>query len=362
MSTETDNLETKAERHRARVDSALDELRDRLSIGQFVDEAWAQLREGDGADALKNIGRQARDNPLALGLIGAGLVWLLAGDGVRAEGRDIKRRFEAWSDDRLDDPAPGEFRPPYERYRSALPQSDDFITGLRPRGKTASVSDQTDEPAVIDKARAHASSFADKASDATSRAGDTLSDAADRISDAADSVASTARQVGQSVADTAAASVEGARHYGAEASEAARQAYDEAGRYGRYVRRDLYGRGQRLRRSILDMFYEEPLIVGGVALAVGTAIGVSLPPTRQEDEFLGPARDDLRDAAYAYGEDIAERAGHVAEKAYEAASDEAENKGLVPESTGETLAGKASDVIDKAVDEAKTEAKKQGLT
>jgi len=363
MSTETDNLENKAEHHRARVDSTLDELRDRLSVGQLVDEAWSQLREGAGGDALKNIGRQARDNPLALGLIGAGLVWLLAGEGIRAEGREVKRRFDEWSDDPLDDQAHGDFRPPSERYRSAPPGSGDYVSGLRPRGKFAPGNDDSaDGPGVVDKAKERASSLADRASDATSQAGDAISDAAGRISGAADSVAGTARQVGRSASDTAAASVEGVRHYGAEASEAARQAYDEAGRYGRYVRRDLYGRGQRLRRSFLDTLYEEPLIVGGVALAVGTAIGVSLPSTRHEDELLGPARDDLRDAAYAYGEDVAERAGHVAEKAYEAASDEADDKGLMPESSGETLAEKASDVVDKAVDEAKTEAKKQGLT
>jgi len=73
MSMETENLAHEAERHRARVDSTLDELRDRLSVGQIVDEVWDQLRRGQGGDMVKNIGRQARDNPLALGLIGAGV-------------------------------------------------------------------------------------------------------------------------------------------------------------------------------------------------------------------------------------------------------------------------------------------------
>jgi hypothetical protein len=54
MSMETESLEHKAEHHRARVDSTLDELRDRLSVGQIVDEVWAQLKHGQGGDAVRS--------------------------------------------------------------------------------------------------------------------------------------------------------------------------------------------------------------------------------------------------------------------------------------------------------------------
>jgi hypothetical protein len=346
---ETESLEHKAERHRARVDSTLDELRDRLSVGQIIDEVWGQLRHGQGGDAVKNIGRKARDNPLALGLIGAGVAWLLAGEGVRAEGRDLRRRYEAWSaEPDLEDRFTGSpSRPSYQR-TGAPPRADDYVAGLGPRNTIARAGSD-DDPGLFDKAK----SLADSASDATERATDT-------IADAAESVANAARGVGQSASDTAASLGEGARYYGDEASDATRFAADEAGRYGRYIRRDLYVRGQRLRRSFLETLYEEPLIVGGVALAVGAAIGVSLPSTRREDEILGPVRDDLRDTAHAYGEDVAERVGHVAEKAYEAASEEADKTGLKSES-GETLAEKAGDVVGAAADKAKAEAKKEGL-
>jgi len=351
MSMETENLEHKAERHRARVDSTLDELRDRLSVGQIIDEVWGQLRHGQSGDMVKNIGRQARDNPLALGLIGAGVAWLLAGEGVRAEGRDLRRRYNAWSaeSDREDRFSGNPSRPSYQRY-GAPPSADDYVTGLGPRNAIASAGSD-DDPGLFDKAK----SLADGASDAAERATDT-------IVDAAESVANAARRAGQSASDTAASFGESARYYGNEAFDSAQFAADEAGRYGRYIRRDLYARGQRLRRSFLDTLYEEPLIVGGVALAVGAAIGVSLPSTRREDELLGPARDDLRDTAYAYGEDVAERVGHVAEKAYEAVSDEAEKAGIMPKGEhGETLADKAGDVVSAATDEAKAEAKKEGL-
>lgn len=339
MSVETENLEHKAEGHRARVDSSLDELRGRLSIGQIVDEVWGQLRHSQGGDVVKNVGRQVRDNPLALGLIGAGVAWLLSGEGVRAEGRDLKRRFEDWSD--ADD---GGGRG-HQGYRSARPESGDHVAGLRPRGTTATSNNNTSEPSLTDKAKSGASTLTASASDAAGRAGDA-------VSGAAESAADRARRAGESVSDAAASAGESARYYAT-----------EVGHYGRHGGRNLYARGQSLRRSFLDTLYEEPMIIGGVALAIGAAIGASLPSTRREDELLGPVRDDVRNAAYAYGEDVAERAGHVAEKAYEAASEEADRKGLKPQddASGETLAEKAGDVVKTAADEAKTEAKKEGL-
>ena len=74
MSSDTDRLEREAETHRSNLDSTFDAIRDRLSVGQIVDEFSGYLKEGQGADTVKNLGRQVRDNPLALGLVGAGRI------------------------------------------------------------------------------------------------------------------------------------------------------------------------------------------------------------------------------------------------------------------------------------------------
>jgi hypothetical protein len=348
MSIETESLEHKVEHHRARVDSTLGELRDRLSVGQIVDEVWARFKRGQGGDAVKNIGRQVRDNPLALGLIGAGVAWLLAGEGVRAEGRYAKGRYEARTDDTVDDDLSGGARRQLSpHFRSAMPRSGDYVTGLRPRGRMAERHVDTDGLGLAEKTTSAVSRLAEDTSDAAGRVGEAIADTAEGVAD-------KATRVARSISDVAAAAGEEVRYHGAEAFDAARHAADEAGRHSSEIGRELYARGRRLRRSFLDTLHEEPLIIGGLALAVGAAIGVSLPSTRREDEVLGPVRDDLRDAAYAYGEDIAERAGHVAEKAYEAASEEAEKKDLMPESgSGEETA---------AAGNTESEAKKEGLT
>lgn len=356
MSNDTDRLENEAESHRSRVDSTLDELRDRFSVGQIVDEVSSYLKEGQGSDMARNLGRQVRDNPLALGLIGAGIAWLFTGDSARAEGRHLRGRYDQWRDDRE-----------YDRSDEAFPLGSEPVVGsqagaydpstrgtapVSPRPSPYPVTGGASRPSIGDADASGSSGpgMTDKAKAAASSAGTSVSDAASRAGSAISGAAGSAR-------DTAA-------RLGSDASDAAWRAEEAAARRAREAGRGIYRAGRGARRTFLDTLYEEPLIMGGVALALGAAVGAALPSTRREDELMGSARDKMRDEAYAYGQDTVERAGHVAEKAYEAASEEADKKGLMPKggAGGETLAEKASDVAKTAAGAAKSEAKKEGLT
>lgn len=351
MSTDTDRLEGEAEIHRARVDSTLDELRERMSVGQMVDEVSRYLREGQGSDMVRNVGRQIRDNPLALGLIGAGVAWLLAGEGVRAETRRFTHRDEQWRDDEWteDDFTPGSatdetfpLDDPDERYR---------VPGGHAAGTTGYAS-------ATGGSTSTGEGLSDKAKFAASRAGSALSGAAS-------STVETAEHARRSASGAMNSAGDAMRRYGHDASDAAGRTRDAAMRRARSAGRDAYGAGRSLGNSLISSIQQEPLILGGVALAVGVAIGASFPATRQEDELMGPARDRLRDEAYAYGRDAVDRGEHVAVRAYEAARAEAEDKGLVPGGDGEhgeTLAQKASDVAKAGADAGKEETARQGMT
>ncbi len=356
MSNDTDRLENEAESHRSRVDSTLDELRDRFSVGQIVDEVSSYLKEGQGSDMARNLGRQVRDNPLALGLIGAGIAWLFTGDSARAEGRHLKGRYDQWRDDgeydRSDEAFPLGSEPAVGSPASAYDPSTRGTAPVSPRPSPYPVTGGASRPSIGGAASSDSSGpgMTDKAKAAASSAGASVSDAASRAGSAISGAAGSAR-------DTA-------TRLGSDASEAAWRAEEAAARRAREAGRGLYRAGRGARRTFLDTLYEEPLIMGGVALALGAAVGAALPSTRREDELMGSARDKMRDEAYAYGQDTVERAGHVAEKAYEAASEEADKKGLMPKggAGGETLAEKASDVAKAAAGAAKSEAKKEGLS
>lgn len=85
---------------------------------------------------------------------------------------------------------------------------------------------------------------------------------------------------------------------------------------------------RRARGRIETMIDENPLAMGAVALAVGAAIGMALPSTRQEDRIMGKARDDLVERAEGVAEDAMHRAERVAEEAGKAAEEEAERQNL----------------------------------
>lgn len=81
MTDTADHLERLIETQRANVEDTLEKLKDRLSVDQVVDDIGQAVGLRDLQGTLAVAGRQVRENPLALGLIGIGLAWLLIGRG-----------------------------------------------------------------------------------------------------------------------------------------------------------------------------------------------------------------------------------------------------------------------------------------
>lgn len=154
-----------------------------------------------------------------------------------------------------------------------------------------------------------------KLSDTTGKVGETVSSAAGAVSETVTDVAGKAyKQVG---------------NLGSQVKDVAESAQDQ---YEYYIE-------------------ENPLAVGAVALALGAAVGMSIPSTRFEGELMGDARDNLMDKAQATArgtiDKVQQVAGSVTETVKQAAGD------LV-----ETVKESAGDVTQSVKDEAK----KQGLT
>ena len=86
----SEQLEREAEATRARIAATLAELRVRISPGHMLDEAIDYARDGNGADMVRNLGRQATDNPLPVALLGAGLAWLMLARRKSRDGRAVR--------------------------------------------------------------------------------------------------------------------------------------------------------------------------------------------------------------------------------------------------------------------------------
>jgi ElaB/YqjD/DUF883 family membrane-anchored ribosome-binding protein len=75
MTNETDRIEQEINRSRSALNDTIEQLGGKLSPGQILDEAMG-LMQGQAGKLTANLGRQVRDNPLPLLLIGAGAAML----------------------------------------------------------------------------------------------------------------------------------------------------------------------------------------------------------------------------------------------------------------------------------------------
>src|ERR1700744_3093997 len=78
VSVEQDLIERDLAQTRARMDTRLNDLQDRLSPGQVIDDLMTYFRGSEGGDFARNLMTSVRDNPLPAALTGIGLTWLMA--------------------------------------------------------------------------------------------------------------------------------------------------------------------------------------------------------------------------------------------------------------------------------------------
>ena len=78
MESQSTRLEREAEEARWQLSGTLEELRGRMTPGRVVDQVIEYTRDSPAAEFLRNLGREVRESPMPLVLIGIGIVWLLA--------------------------------------------------------------------------------------------------------------------------------------------------------------------------------------------------------------------------------------------------------------------------------------------
>lgn len=317
-SAETDKIRTNIVETRSQMSETIDAIQEKLSfsniseqvkdeVSEHINSALQTAKDSVYEATIGKVGnvmnyvnkgmnevadtsavRTARRNPLAIGLIGLGLGLLYMNSGEQRSQYRYKRSRSNYGYDREEN---------YDRR------------------EFSSRSDQS--------AFANAQS---RVSDAAGKVGETVSDTAGKVGE-------TVSNAAGAVSDTV--------------SDVAGKAYKQVGNFGSQVR-DVAGSAQDQYEYYMD---ENPLAVGAVALALGAAVGMSIPSTRFEGELMGETRDNLmqkaQDTARGTIDKVKNVAGEVTEKVKDAAADVAQN---VKDSAG--------DVAQTAQDEAQ----KQGLT
>jgi ElaB/YqjD/DUF883 family membrane-anchored ribosome-binding protein len=85
---------------------------------------------------------------------------------------------------------------------------------------------------------------------------------------------------------------------------------------------------QRAMDTVQQTFWQTPLAIGAVALAVGAMIGFAIPSTPQEQQMMGEARDQLMGKAQEAVQDVKEKVQSVAQEVMGTAQGEAQKQGL----------------------------------
>lgn len=92
----------------------------------------------------------------------------------------------------------------------------------------------------------------------------------------------------------------------------------------------------RASEQVSDMIERHPLLVGGVAFAVGSVVAAALPVTRPESRIMGETAEDLRRRSQDLAMQGLHHARDVAQQVYETAAEEVRNEGLTPEAARRT--------------------------
>jgi uncharacterized protein YjbJ (UPF0337 family) len=324
----TEQLERETERTRVDLANTVEELRERLTPGEVLDEVIDYASDGEVGAYLRNFRRQVIDNPLPLGLMGVSIAWLVAASafGGRRSGRRMSEASTPTSD-RLARRA-GDFADAArDNGRAFADRAEDFRARAsgQARDMAGRMSNQASNMAgrVTDQASDVAERAADRASDMAGYAADQASDiagrtaeqaariagrASDQMANVAEQASATAARVGERV--RSAASVAGAN------LTAAGDGLTDSMRSGARAIGDaatgIAQGGRSASRALADLGREQPLLVAATGLVLGALIGALLPSTQFEDELVGETSDAAK-------ERLREVAGEQYEKAKDAA-------------------------------------------
>ncbi len=318
-----DQIERDIAQERMRMSNSINELQDKFSVENIVRDVGDIFRgrDGDMGGALRrSVADTVGRNPAATALTAVGLAWMfLSATGSRDERTDRSgRNADAFMRNRSDDPNSWSGAQNMADYRDRSDQERRGIGGAMRSGAGA-VSGSVSDAASGMRERAH--------------------DLRERLA-------------------------HGTEDFSAEAKAriiAARQAAYDA----QIAAEDAMKRGGR---AAADMFDDQPLVMGALAVALGAAVGSLLPHSRVEDDMMGESRDRLfAEAEAIYREErekamaVVRSASHEAKEVMKDASSDLSDMVPDPKTASDAIKTRVSEAGTRVRDEAQNEAEKQGL-
>ena len=374
----SDEVEREVESSRADVQETLRALSDRMSPGQLIDQAYDYVKSSGGSEFAQNMGRQVRDNPLPLLLISAGIGWLFMGGqpaAKRAIGGDDHYRRVPPSGRRT-------LGAPVESFGAGMSRTGAPTTGATtvrasstyPAGSSARSSDygssadsssSSSGPSMTERAAAAGGSAADSLKRSGQSVAGSISSGASSVKDSASSayrsttgaVSDTYGRASQAASSGYDNAVRSAQAAGSTISDAASGFVDRASDVTESVRERGARAGHYAQDRVAQLVEEQPLILGGIALALGAALGASLPRTRVEDRLIGETADHFKETVADAASEQYEHAKDVASETYDNVAKSVQESG-VTEKVAEAVTT-AADKIRETAESASAQAREK---
>jgi ElaB/YqjD/DUF883 family membrane-anchored ribosome-binding protein len=280
-----EGLETSVGELNKKVAGTIDDLKDRLSPSHIKDEFKGFVRE-ESSQIISSLQRKAHDNPLQAVAIGAAVAY------------------------------------PFWGVLKSIPVPLLLIGG------GVWLSRQNNEKL--------ARSVNDRAGDLAQSVKDTESSIAANVN----AVSEKARDILDSATNTANEAVRTVKETSADAFEKVSASVSDFGEAGAEV-------VSRSKTAIEDLIDKNPLVVGGLALALGAFIAASIPISETENRLFGERSDDVKDSARGAVAQGVERAKDTAAGIAGDIAAAAAREGLSTEGLSKTIEGTA--VAVKAV-------------
>ena len=345
-----DEIERDIEKERAQMSGSINDLQKKFSVESIVSDLGSMFK-GSSSDFGRSISHTLGRNPAALALVGVGLAWLALGQGssphasdqddtLSASDRARRNRqavptdnWDDWNDQRARTQGRDIFSREASRDWSSEEPSGDWQSGAFAKRK------QTEAGGLIGSVRSGAEAVTSAVSQATSTVRDAAADLTARLLTGTEDFSEEAK-----------ARVLAARRLAHDAQAASQEAL------------------KRSRRVASNLFEDQPLVVGGLAIALGAAVGGILPRSRIENDMLGAERDRLfAEAQKVFSDEqgkiknVVHAATSEAKHVFEDAKSELSD--MLPDgrSAGEEIVNRISDAVSRVADGAKEEASRVGL-
>lgn len=317
-SSDPGHIERDLDQTRARLDSRLSELQDRLSPGQMLDDVMAYFRGSEGADFGRNLLESVRGNPLPAAVTSIGLAWLMATSSkggttgqtaTTSSGVRVSPKSSAFGD--------GGHEAMTERLRSA----EQEVT-------RTPYEEEHAYTARLDQARGQAIGLARHAQETTESFGQRIRDV---LASAAGSLGVTAHDL-RDQAGAATGTVGGAASsLGANLKSGAQSAGGAAQSAAQWAGGTLSQGGQAAGQAggnPLAALTDSPVLLGALGVAAGALLGALLPQSEKEGAALDDVASQARDTARTLAQQAVDGGTHVTQAVLDAGRGSADAHGL----------------------------------